>query len=484
MIVAGNAADYRGILDTALAEHGIPAFFSLPVDLSSFEAIKLIRTAYAVWCGGFRREDFITYLKCGFSGIPQEEVDRLELYAERWRLFGTRLSDAPLTMYPDGYGIPRNEKEKKAAADALAVLNRSRDTAVASLRALEPACKGKFTIKKHCEMLYRFFIEIGLEEKLYRRAAQAAADGKTDVQAAARLFPAIADAMDLLCAVIPDVELYAQDFSELLSLQFSARGLGSIPPTADAVLVGSADMLRPGEPKHVYLIGVNADIFPTLPHGSAGFSAAECRKLEEAGLVLCSGEIVFASRALFSFLRAFCAAKESVTLSYFLSDAAFLPLARANVIDRILMLAGNRVELLRTAELPDVIYGETALVDREGHFVRMRRLSAPETLTWKSFRQGMLVCHQAFFAKRSLAGPYDLQYRFSADFDWCIRVMKKARTLHNTRLTLIDYLDEGMTTRNRKASLRERFRIMARHYGLISTVLHHAWFVVRLMLKK
>ncbi len=352
MIVAGNAADYRGILDTALAEHGIPAFFSLPVDLSSFEAIKLIRTAYAVWCGGFRREDFITYLKCGFSGIPQEEVDRLELYAERWRLFGTRLSDAPLTMYPDGYGIPRNEKEKKAAADALAVLNRSRDTAVASLRALEPACKGKFTIKKHCEMLYRFFIEIGLEEKLYRRAAQAAADGKTDVQAAARLFPAIADAMDLLCTVIPDVELYAQDFSELLSLQFSARGLGSIPPTADAVLVGSADMLRPGEPKHVYLIGVNADIFPTLPHGSAGFSAAECRKLEEAGLVLCSGEIVFASRALFSFLRAFCAAKESVTLSYFLSDAAFLPLARANVIDRILMLAGNRVELLRTTELP------------------------------------------------------------------------------------------------------------------------------------
>ena len=142
------------------------------------------------------------------------------------------------------------------------------------------------------------------------------------------------------------------------------------------------------------------------------------------------------------------------------------------------------VHTIHTAELPDVIYGETALVDREGHFVRMRRLSAPETLTWKSFRQGMLVCHQAFFAKRSLAGPYDLQYRFSADFDWCIRVMKKARTLHNTRLTLIDYLDEGMTTRNRKASLRERFRIMTRHYGLISTVLHHAWFVVRLMLKR
>lgn len=135
-------------------------------------------------------------------------------------------------------------------------------------------------------------------------------------------------------------------------------------------------------------------------------------------------------------------------------------------------------------ELPDVLYGETAIIDSKGHFLRMRRLSPPDRLTWRSFRQGMLVCHQAFFARRALTVPYDLQYRFSADFDWCIRVMKQARTLHNTRLTLVDYLDEGMTTRNHKASLRERFRIMARHYGWVSTLAFHAWFVVRAVLKR
>lgn len=140
--------------------------------------------------------------------------------------------------------------------------------------------------------------------------------------------------------------------------------------------------------------------------------------------------------------------------------------------------------LRELTELPDVLYGETALVDAEGHFVRMRRLQAPEHLTWHSFRQGMLVCHQAFFAKRTLAEPYDLRYLFSADFDWCIRIMKKSKVLHNTHLTLIDYLEEGMTTRNHKASLHERFRIMAKHYGWLSTVAHHAWFVVRAVVKK
>ena len=140
--------------------------------------------------------------------------------------------------------------------------------------------------------------------------------------------------------------------------------------------------------------------------------------------------------------------------------------------------------LRNTEKLPDVLYGETELVDSEGHFVRMRRLSAPETLNWKSFRQGMLVCHQAFFARRELTEPYDLHYRFSADFDWCIRIMKKANVLHNTHLTLIDYLEEGMTTQNHQASLRERFYIMTRHYGWLSTILHHAWFAIRLLIKK
>lgn len=132
---------------------------------------------------------------------------------------------------------------------------------------------------------------------------------------------------------------------------------------------------------------------------------------------------------------------------------------------------------------PDIFYGETAIVDDYGVFLHMRRLSTPEKLTWKSFKQGMLVCHQAFIVKRELFEPYDLSYRFSSDFDWCIRMMRKSKSLHNTHLTLINYLNVGMTTANRKASLKERYCIMAKHYGQLSTLLHHMWFVIRATVK-
>ena len=142
-------------------------------------------------------------------------------------------------------------------------------------------------------------------------------------------------------------------------------------------------------------------------------------------------------------------------------------------------------QVQRLDKLPGVIYGNTALTNMAGEIYGMRRLNPPEHLNWKSFKNGMLVCHQAFYARRDLAEPYDLRYRFSADVDWCIRVMKKADTLHNNHLIVADYLEDGsgVTIDNRKASLKERFAIMRRHYGLFSTLWHHAWFAVRLLFK-
>ena len=144
------------------------------------------------------------------------------------------------------------------------------------------------------------------------------------------------------------------------------------------------------------------------------------------------------------------------------------------------------VDSLQDGKLPDVLYGKTAIVDESGNFLHMRKRFPTQELNWKSFKQGMVVCHQAFFAKRELAiqEPYLLEYRFSADFDWCIRIMKRAQHLYNTQLTLIDYLNEGLTTQNHKASLKERFRIMVKHYGWSSTVLNHCWFVIRLFYKR
>ena len=140
-------------------------------------------------------------------------------------------------------------------------------------------------------------------------------------------------------------------------------------------------------------------------------------------------------------------------------------------------------ELANTAvrnDIPDILYGETDLIDSEGNIFAVRRLKAPKQLTWKSFRMGMLVSHQYFIVKRDIAPEYDLKYRFSADFDWCIRCMKKANTIVNSGMRLINYQYEGGTTAmNRKASLKERYAIMCKYYGTVPTQIRHIWFAIR-----
>lgn len=144
-----------------------------------------------------------------------------------------------------------------------------------------------------------------------------------------------------------------------------------------------------------------------------------------------------------------------------------------------------RLNELPSDELPAVLYGNTDIVDGEGHYLHPRRLHPPQKLTWRSFRQGMLVCHQAFYARTDIAKnvQYDTRYRYSADVDWCIRVMREADRLSlplsNIGMVVANYTEEGMTTRHHRESLRERFQVMARHYGLLSTVLMHGWFVIR-----
>lgn len=136
-----------------------------------------------------------------------------------------------------------------------------------------------------------------------------------------------------------------------------------------------------------------------------------------------------------------------------------------------------------------LIYGDTAIVDTNGQFLHLRRHRPPEQLTWRSFRQGMLVCHQAFYVRTDIAqqNEYNLQYRHSADVDWCIRVMKQIEKeglqLINTHAVLADFMEGGNTTQYHRDSLKERYLVMCRHYGSLQTFLLHIWFAIRSIIK-
>lgn len=146
--------------------------------------------------------------------------------------------------------------------------------------------------------------------------------------------------------------------------------------------------------------------------------------------------------------------------------------------------APDTVEKLAPMVSPetDVMYGETLLVEENrkplGTMSELSTRSLPPHLHWRNYLGGMLIVHQSFVARRTLAPAY-MDGNLCADFDWCIRILKKSRQNINTGLILSDYLTGGISKKRHRQSLRDRFAVMRTHFGLLPTLLAHARIVIR-----
>ena len=131
-------------------------------------------------------------------------------------------------------------------------------------------------------------------------------------------------------------------------------------------------------------------------------------------------------------------------------------------------------------DLPDVIYGETEIINFKGQSLGMRRHTTPKKLTWRSLRFGMRVCHQSIIVKRELIETYTTDYKYSADFEWVIRILKKSKDTYNSKLILSKFMEGGITKQSMFPSLKERYSIMKKYYGLIPTIFNHFYLGLKL----
>ena len=358
-IVMRSTEGYGAILESAFADAGIPLFISKRRDVSSFEAVKLIYTAFAVARNRFKRGDVISYMKCGFCGISREACDEFEMYVEKWQISGKRFTDGILwNMNPDGF----TDRKRSGTDELLVRINETRERVIAPLSHLAEKISGKRTVREFATALVEFSGEIGLESALKLRAeALTASANPTAAKETLSLIGLIYRALDDLVELLGDVETNADAFTELLRTVLEEADIGRIPAFADEVIAGSADMIRLFDKRHIYLVGVCYGVFPASVSESSYFSEKDRALLCAAGLAIEPELKTKNARELFIFSRAFSAAKESVTLTYSLADRAFSPISRAEAVDRLLEISDGRISPKRISDISakDRIYSKS-----------------------------------------------------------------------------------------------------------------------------
>ena len=362
-VIARSADAYAGILDVTLQDADIPCFMAKKTDISAYAAIKLIYTAYAVCTAGWRQNDVLSYLKCGMSGISDEDVDLFEIYVTRWKLNGRRFTDETgWNMNPDGYREKISERGKEIIARVEGVRRRLCEQ-------LEPfaALCVRQSVKEHCRALYGFLTSLGVEEQLAARAEAArVSQNAAEADVLSRLFATLCEALDRLADCLEEIVVSAEQFTDLLRLVLGEVELSRIPTSLDEVTVGSADLIRIKEARHVYLLGVNDGEFPAGVNENGVFSEGDRRVLSSLGLSVEPDLAVRAARELFCFARAFAAAQESVTVLYTDTTLSGSPQQKAAVAERIRALCD--AEEIHTADLPRLqfLYSPRAALDYLG----------------------------------------------------------------------------------------------------------------------
>lgn len=313
-VIARSMDSLEGVTDAALQRRGIPHYTSRRKALEASPAARLITSALKVAAYGWRREDILAIAKTGLLRITDDECDLFEKYIDMWRVRGRRAfaEDGDFGMNPFGYKSSSEER----AQTILDSVNKVRRILCEPLSAFCEIFDGSKPDAKTCAVaLYKLLCDWSVPSAISAKAKALKGYGYSNEAAESlRMWDALMSVLDTLATTIPDAVGDGESFSVMLSQIIAATDVGTIPTGIDEVMLGSANMMRTENPRHVILIGAVDGEFPANAPADGMLSESDRVMLEGCGIELSDSGRNAAGMELFWFYKALCSATDSVTV--------------------------------------------------------------------------------------------------------------------------------------------------------------------------
>lgn len=310
-IIMRDAEKYRGVIEPALEKSGIPFFFSEKSDLCSMPSVKLLLTALRIKRYNWRAADVISHLKTGLCDVERTDADLFEEYVNTWDIKGSQFLSGEWTMNPDGFVAETSNR----ALSILEAANRARIKLTEPLEKLFIMLDAADNVADACRALYRYMLDVSLEDKLSELAAKAQKRG--DVKQArelSRIYGIMLSTLAEVAEAVGDEEADTEELMLILKTVFDKTEIGSIPTSIDEVTVGSASMLRTSGIKYAFVLGLCEGEFPAAVNDSGIFSSGDRALLKELDIELSGDLDSRSSDELMYVQRAFSAPSDKLFL--------------------------------------------------------------------------------------------------------------------------------------------------------------------------
>lgn len=337
-IILRDTQKYRGILDTVLEKYNIPYYMSEKTDLMEKSLSKFIFSALKIKETNWRGTNVIAHLKSGFSDVDPFDADIFEDYVSTWNINGSKFLGERWTMNPDGYSSRMTERGERILSTANAV----KEKLVPSLSLYFARLDASANVKEMCQATVEFLKDSRITEKVRESCSRnLSAGNKKAADEDMKLYSLMLNIFYDLSNTFGDKEFTFDEFSAALLLMFSESDIGTIPTSADEVLIGSASMLRAGKIKTAIVMGLNEGEFPASVKDNGIFTDSDKELLEALDITLSADTNTKTSEELFFVYRALSAPTEKLILTSSALTSDGSNQRRSIVIDRVKKLFPN-----------------------------------------------------------------------------------------------------------------------------------------------
>ena len=328
-VITKNIDTYSSLCKAIFEQYNIPVFIDEKKDLGSNILVRYVLSLLEIFAKNWSYESVFGYIKTGLLDLDTQEIAVLENYCLKWGIKGSKWHAKEWNFY--------NETEEQQKQIIYA-----RDKVVEPLLKFKKQLAGLKTVKEITTGLYEFLVQNNIYEKLEQKIEELKQNNELEIAKQYELsIKILTDLFDEIVLVLGNKNITFDRYAKILKMGFNQSNLGTIPATADQVIVGDVDRSRSHKVKAVFIIGLNDGSFPSIQKDEGFLDDKDRNILKEQGIELAKGTIEQIYDDNFNIYKAFTTAEEKLYLSYASSDAEGKSLRASILINRIKRIFPN-----------------------------------------------------------------------------------------------------------------------------------------------
>lgn len=306
-VIMRDSTRYKGILLPEFEKYEIPIYNNEKTNLASTALFKLINAMFMAITKDFKTDDIINLAKNNLYNLDEDGVVDLENYCEIWRK--TRLNWLEnFTFSPNGFEIYKSPKAEGENNEKLEKINETRAKIVENLRDL--ACDFKVcNAEKIGKSIYNWLENIDIEGKIAENF------GNEKGKNLQKSFEKLVEILEISAQIFEGERVEIAEYIKIFEILANNTELSEVPGKIDEVKFGDLETIMLNNPKIVFVLGANADIFPNLSTDGI-LNIAERKILREKEIKINDYAENFAINEHFLAYNAFSTSSEKLYITY------------------------------------------------------------------------------------------------------------------------------------------------------------------------